>query len=156
MSKKNLLIIPSVVLGAISLLLVKASPNQAENCIPLSVVGGTGTSVTKQVSTPGLVTDNNWNTDFAVPTNQSFSQFIATVKSESSDKGDFQVEMFLKYNNDTADKVFKGTVALPPGESKNLVGNPRKGESPYQVNLKVGSTGTIGFTYTLSVLGCRN
>lgn len=156
------MIAPRAALGTLFLLLSVSLPVSAETCTPLNVVGGEGTEVTKRVSAPslpigpfGLGFRNNWNTDFAVPNNASFKKYIVTIKSESTAAANFPVSMFLKYSDDTADETYKGNVELSPGQSRELSASPRIGEQPYQVNLNIGSLGSKGFTYTLSVRACR-
>lgn len=151
----KLWMIPGTIVSSLALLLLTSNTNQAQNCVPLNVVGGTGTEVTKSVSSPAIIGNNNWNTDFAVPARTNFRQYIAVVKSESTDTANYDTKMFLKYANNTADPVFEGNLNLPSGETKQITGSPRRGEQPYQVNLNIGGIGAMGYTYTLSVLGCR-
>jgi hypothetical protein len=153
---KNLgLIIPVTVLSSITILIGNVKPSQAKpECTPLAVVGGTGTSVTKKIS-GGVIMGDDYNTDFAVPDDSAYTTFVATIKSDSTEKADLPVEMFLKYSDDTSGKVFEGNVALEPSESKEISGQPRVDQQPYQVNVKIGSIGTSGFGYTLSVVGCK-
>jgi hypothetical protein len=70
--------------GTVGLLLSLSlgSSAQAETCYPLDVIGGDGTTVTKTVSPfSTLVTSNNWNTDFVVPSDRVFSSYEATTVS---------------------------------------------------------------------------
>lgn len=153
---KNLpLIIPVTVLTSSALLLGNIKPSQSQpKCTPLAVIGGTGTSVSKSVS-GGVITGNNYNTDFAVPSGSNFKSFIATIRSDSTRRADMPVEMFLKYSDGTDGRVFQGNVPLEPNQAKQISGTPRVGQQPFQVNLKVGSVGTTGFSYTLYVVGCK-
>jgi hypothetical protein len=53
---------------------------QSSHIQSLDVVGYSGTQVEKTVSFPGtLITQNNWNTDFAVPGDESFKEFVTTL-----------------------------------------------------------------------------
>jgi len=153
---KNLpLIISVTALTSLTVLVANIQPSESKpKCTPLSVVGGTGTSVNKKIS-GGILTGDDYNTDFAVPTDSSYKTFVATIQSESTEKANLPVEMFLKYSDDTAGKVFDGNVALEPNQAKEISGAPRVDQQPYQVNVKIGSIGTTGFGYTLSVVGCK-
>ena len=164
---KLLMIARPAALGTLCLLLSASLPLSAQNrCSLLKVVGGEAnqTVVSKKVSPPGafipvpFVTPkirNNWNTDFEVPSNVSFTKYIAKIESISTKKATFSTSMFLKYSNDTADETYKGDIQLTPGQSTELRANPRRGEQPYQVNLLIGGFNAVGHSYKLSVRGCR-
>ncbi|WP_126147114.1 hypothetical protein [Synechococcus elongatus] len=125
------------------------------NCTPLAVVGGAGTSVTKTV-TPGGAGPffrDNWDTDFAVPTDATFRRYVATIRSLSASTT-YQASLNLKYSNGTADQTFKGSFALPRNGSQELVGQPRRDSQPFQVNVNLGGLKAVGSTYTLTVAGC--
>jgi hypothetical protein len=126
-------------------------------CVPFKVVGGEGNSVSKQVSQPNMtkLLRSNWDTDFAVPTRQSFKRFMVTLKSESSAKAPFKVQINLKYNDKTVDNAFDSKVELDPGKSKVTTVMPRINNQPYQINVNVGGTDAIGYGYNLSVSGCE-
>jgi hypothetical protein len=126
-------------------------------CAPFKVVGGAGNSVSKQVSQPNMtqLVRSNWDTDFAVPTRESFKRFVVTLKSESSAKAPFQVQINLKYSDRTVDNAFDSKVELDPGKSKVITVMPRINNQPYQVNVNVGGTDAIGYGYNLSVSGCE-
>ncbi len=130
------------------------SSAQAETCTSLNIIGASGTSAKKTVSPfSTLVTNNNWNTDFAVPSEQSFSRFVATIVPEK--RADYDLELNLKYSNETSDRSYKkGNVGVTFGHLLHLVGIPRPNSEPYQVNVFVGGLNAIGNTYTVSVEGC--
>ena len=130
-----------------------------EGCTPLPVIGGEGTEVTKTASparVPNLALiwiGPNWNTDFEVPEGASFSRYYATVLSE--DSGSFDIEMYLKYDDDTADLVHEEDDFLMSEQHLHVMsGEPRESSQPYEVNLKVGGSGMVQDTYSLQVLGC--
>lgn len=142
-------------LATLAMMFVLGNSSQAQVCTPLSVVKGQGTSVDKKVSTPDLlIVGDNWNTDFAVPSNRSFRQFIATLRSKSTQTELVNVEVFLKYSNGTADRSFGSDVRIPAGKSHKVFASPRLDEQPYQVNVKVGDIDSVGFDYNVSVSGC--
>lgn len=136
-------------------------PVQAETCTPIPLVGGQGSEVTKTVSQPTIpgpfgvkITRNNWNTDWAVPGGQNFRRFIVTITS--NDGGPFDVKMFLKYSDQTADEFYNNSaIQIPPNKPLKIEGTPRPDNQPYQVNLFVDGIPAMGKTYTASVVGCR-
>lgn len=77
---------------------------------PIPLVGGQGSTVTKTVSTPTIpapfginITRNNWNTDWAVPSNNNtFRRYL--VEISSNDGGPFDIRIYLKYSDQTADQ----------------------------------------------------
>ena len=139
-------------------------PVYAEKCTPVPVVGGQGSSVTKEVSAPTIpagplgmlgvdVTHNNWNTDWAVPNNAKFRRYIVTINS--NDGGPFDIRMYLKYSDQTADQFYNTEgVQFQPGKPLIIEATPRPGQQPYQVNLFVNGLGSLGKSYTASVVGC--
>jgi len=137
----------------ISAVVMAGMPAIAETCTPLQVVGGKGaTQITKKISPPGtLVTSNNWNTDFVVPGRQSFERFVARVTPRNT--SNYAIQLNLKYNNDSVDKVFDNKVSLKAFQTQVMRAYPRQGAEPYQINLVVGQA--IGDTYTARVFGCN-
>ncbi|MEL7037365.1 MAG: hypothetical protein AAFO04_17350 [Cyanobacteria bacterium J06592_8] len=154
---------PRILWGTLALLFSFSLPVKAETCTPLAVVKGEGTSVTKRVSPPnaGIIPfvpvgyRGNWDTDFAIAGNANYRYFVATIRSASEDPAKFKVQMFLKYSDGTADRVFNDSVRLDPEESQQMTGEPRSGDLPYQVNLNVGGGDAIGHSYTIWVEGCQ-
>ncbi len=125
---------------------------------PLMPVGGTDPEVVKRVSAPGLLlTRNNWNTDFVVPSNQSFNSF--RVNLFFKDSGNYQAEMFLKYGNNSNDRFYDERIVTEENKLFQTDAYPRRRQGrnvqPFQVNVKVGNTGSIGKVYVVSVDGCR-
>ncbi|PZO38447.1 MAG: hypothetical protein DCF19_16105 [Pseudanabaena frigida] len=143
-------------LGILGLLISLSfvSSAQAETCTALNVIGATGTSVKKTVSPfSTLVTNNNWNTDFAVPSDRSFNRYVATIIPENN--ANFDVELNLKYSDNSSSRAYKkDNVAVKVGKPLRLVGSPQPQLDPFQVNVFIGGLNAIGNTYTLSVLGC--
>lgn len=138
---------------AISAVTLAALPVSAQTCAPLRIAEGTGTQVEKSVSIPATgVTKSNWNTDFVVPSTQRFSRYVAEIVPQNG--GEYEIQMFLKYNNETADKVYDQTIKLQQGKPFTIPGTPRTNAIPYQVNLKVGGVQAVGNSYTASVSGC--
>lgn len=154
---------PFLFVGILTVLLPVSLSVNAQTCTPLAVVKGEGTSVTKKVSAPNVGTipripagyRGNWDTDFIVPNNATFTEYIATIQSLSSDVGTFQIKMYLKYADDTADRIFDGGIQLDPNQQQQISGMPRSNTQPYQVNVNIGGIKALGYSYTLSVKGCQ-
>jgi hypothetical protein len=126
--------------------------------VPLMPVGGTDPEVVKRVSAPSLLlTRNNWNTDFVVPSNWSFTSF--RVNLFFKDSGSYQSEMFLKYGNNSNDRFYDERIVTEGNKLFQTAAYPRRQQGrniqPFQVNVKVGNTGAIGKVYVVSVDGCR-
>lgn len=139
--------------GFAGVLLSMTSPAIAQNCRPLGVVGGIGTSVTKTVSPPAtLWTRNNWNTDFEVPGGARFNRYVVRMTAQTG--AAFPTKIFLKYSNNTADNFLNKTVPLNPGQSIAFPATPRPANDPFQVNVFVGGIEVTGQVYMLSVEGC--
>jgi hypothetical protein len=130
------------------------SSAQADECYPLNVIGDTGTTVKKTVSPfSTLVTSNNWNTDFSVPSDRSFNSFEATIVPENN--ANYDVEMSLKYRDRSSSRSYKkDNVAVKVGQPLRLIGIPQSPSNPFQVNVFVGGLNAIGNTYSVSVEGC--
>ena len=143
-------------LGVVSLVLSLslASSVQAETCTPLKVIGAVGTKVKKTVSPIStLVTNNNWNTDFAVPGGRSFNRYVATIMPENN--ANYDVKLNLKYSDKSSGEVYKqDNVAVKAGVPLNMSGAPRSQSEPFEVNVFVGGISAIGNTYSVSVAGC--
>jgi hypothetical protein len=126
-------------------------------CTPLKVVEGTGTTVVKKISAPGvplpygLKKNDNWNTDFLVTS--PATTYVADIVAENL--GNYRISMYLKYPDNTADKVFDQDVSLQNNQKYTVRGSRRTNMSPYQVNLFVGGVPVVGNSYTATVYGCR-
>jgi hypothetical protein len=143
----------SMTIAAVTILL-SSLPVAAQTCTPLQAVGTNRTQVQKSVSPPSTgATRSNWNTDFAIPTGLGYRSYAVTVLPRNG--GEYRVQAFLKYSNNTADKVFDRTVTLRDGQNLNLSGSPRLNADPYQVNVQVGGVRAVGNTYTVFASGCR-
>jgi len=127
---------------------------EAQTCVPLKVIGGQGTKVKKTVSPLStLVTNNNWNTDFAVPGGRSFNRYVATIVPENN--ANYDVKLNLKYSDNTSiESDRQDNIAVKVRQPIRLEGIPRATSEPFQVNVFVGGNSATGNTYTLSVSGC--
>ncbi|HIK18900.1 MAG TPA: hypothetical protein IGS53_26950 [Leptolyngbyaceae cyanobacterium M33_DOE_097] len=128
-------------------------PASAQTCTPLQAIGDNTTTVEKSVSPPGTgITRDNWNTDFVVPSDRSFRRYVATIFPLNG--GEYNVQMNLKYNNETADTVYNQVAELPERQPFSVTGASRPNANPYQVNLQVGGVPVIGNAYRVSVSAC--
>jgi hypothetical protein len=130
-------------------------PASAQVCTPLRAIGASSSQIQKKVSVPGagVISRNNWNTDFAVPNAGEYRYYVATINPKN--EGTYSIQMALKYGNESADKVYDQKIELAKGKPLNISGSPRVSGKPYQVNLSVGGVEVVGNTYTVAVSGCR-
>ncbi|MEO0538854.1 MAG: hypothetical protein AAF215_33970 [Cyanobacteria bacterium P01_A01_bin.123] len=154
-SHKSLAVGAMVMAAIATVSFIPTSKAQAQSCVPLGVVEGESTEVTKVVSPPGLfVLQSNWNTDFIVPSNGNFTEFVATVVS--TDGTIYDIDVNLKYSDNTVDMPYsRRSINLVENEPLEISVPSRVGENPFQVNLRVGGIEAEGNTYTASVMGCR-
>ena len=127
----------------------------AASCFPLNVVDGRGSVVEKNVSPPSTgITKDNWNTDFAVSGKTKYQDYIVDITPVKS--GNYDVELYLKYSDNTTDNFYKkSNISLVAGKPLEVSATPRQGQMPYQVNVRVGGLEAIDKPYTVSVRGCR-
>ncbi|MBW4695293.1 MAG: hypothetical protein KME27_26380 [Lyngbya sp. HA4199-MV5] len=141
----------TMVIGAMVCLGTSAN---AQSCRLLRVVEGKGaTSVAKKVSAASTpLSPSNWNTDFAVSSGQRYRYYAATIRAKN--KGNYNIQMNLKYANRTSDKVYDSKVSLKDNEAVNVSGSPRLNAEPYQINVVVGGIPVTGNAYTVAVSAC--
>ena len=159
----------SIILGSLIALSGLTLPAQAktETCIPILLVGGQGNQVIKTVSPPTIpagplgmlgvnITNNDWNTDWAVPLGDGkpFRRFLVTLLS--NDGGPFEVRMYLKYGDQTSDEFFnQKSLQLTNDQPLKIEAIPRADNQPYQVNVFVAGIDALGKSYSATVVGCR-
>ncbi len=157
----RLLLIPA---ASLTLLLGLGLPVHAEQCTPLPLVGGEGSEVSKEISPPTLPVPlpgplgarirNNWNTDWAIPGGAVYNRFVVTFIPQ--DTGEFNLEVHLKYSDDSSDRVYKnGRAKLTYNEPVIIEAVPRPNDQPYQVNLMAGGARSVGNSFRARVEGCR-
>ena len=154
-------------LGIIASICSLNLPVQAETCQAIPLVGGQGNQVMKTVSPPTIpagplgmlgvnITNNDWNTDWAVPLGDGkpFRRFLVTLLS--NDGGPFEVRMYLKYGDQTSDEFFnQKSLQLPNDKPLKIEAIPRANNQPYQVNVFVAGINALGKSYSATVVGCR-
>jgi hypothetical protein len=159
----------SIILGSLIVLsgLTPSAQAKTETCIPIPLVGGEGNQVIKKVSPPTIpagplgmlgvnITNNDWNTDWAVPLGDGkpFRRFL--VKLLSNDGGPFEVRMYLKYGDQTSDEFFnQKSLQLSNDKPLKIEAIPRANNQPYQVNVFVAGIDALGKSYSATVVGCR-
>jgi hypothetical protein len=143
-----------LVVSGLLLSLSFVSSAQADECYPLNVIGDIGTTVKKTVSPfSTLVTSNNWNTDFSVPSDRSFNSYEATIIPEND--ANYDLELSLKYRDRSSSRSYKkDNVGVKVGQPLKLIGVPQSPRNPSQINVFVGGLNAIGNTYSISVEGC--
>ncbi|CAK6698198.1 hypothetical protein VB734_14330 [Synechococcus sp. BA-124 BA4] len=150
-----------VALAALTLLSAGLAPGAAAaSCTYLPAVGG-GTSVSKSIQLNGPLVfpfgRTNFNTDFTV--NRAFSSYKVNFKSNSSERGPYPIQAYLKFSDGTNLQVVNETLDARPGQFRQFGPfYPPSGKLVSQVNVKVGSgynANATGFSYTISVFGCR-
>jgi len=132
----------------------------AEKCEFLQPIGGNGVTpiVTKRVGRDKLIGKPNWNTDFIVT--RPFSSFKFFFTADSSDAvAKYPVSGFMKFSDGTSLQVINETMKPPIGKGRMFgpfLAVPGKQAS--QMNFKVGASsdpGSLGFSYRISVQGCK-
>ena len=132
----------------------------APNCTFLQPVGGNGTSpiVSKSVGRGKLIGHTNWNTDFFVT--QPFTSYKFFFTANSSDpNAQYPVEGYMKFSDGSNLQMFN-TLMNPPMGTGKMFGPfaAVPGKQTTQMNFKVGASndpGALGFSYRISVQGCR-
>jgi len=142
----------SVGLGFASTLMVSL-PAQADTCTPLRVVGGQGFEVRKRIERRGgIVTSNNWNTDFIVPGGVRFNYYTITITAENT--ANYNVAAHFKYPDNSSSTVFEnGSLPLQQWKPRSLNVKSPTGRQPFQVNLRIG--GNNGNVYRARISACR-
>lgn len=151
----------SAFVTTLTLMVTVNLPAVAETCIPLSLVGGEGSEVSKTVSQPTIpgpfgitITRNNWNTDWAIPGGINFNRFVTTITAPNG--GSFNIRMFLKYSDQTSEDIFnKDSVAIDSKKPLIIEKKSSSDDFPFQINLFIGGLNQIGNSYTASVVGCH-
>jgi len=152
MNKTYVAVISTVVIAALPItgLLNSNLPARAQSCVKLREVTTGQTSISKRISARALG-ENNWNTDFAVPTGTTFSYFIANVWPENN--ATYQITISLKYNDNTSSQAFRDSIPL---QRHNLFSKrfwAPTAKQPFQINMNVG--GQLNDAYAVSVQACR-
>ena len=166
------------ILGFVTVLLSMSLPLQAQEsstdvplpafpnrCEALSLVGGEGSEVSKEISPPGVNiplpgpasagTRNNWHTDWIVPGDQAYQSYMVLFMTHT--EREYDVAMYLKYPDDTNERFYREQrVELPANQLITVEVTPERTDlPPYQLNTNIGGIQAIGARYTVAVAGCR-
>ena len=145
---------------ALGVALWGGSAGAAPTCTFLQPVGGNGSSpiVSKSVGRGKLIGKTNWNTDFFIT--QSYTSFKFFFTANSSDaQAQYPVEGNMKFSDGSSLQMFNTEMNPPMGTGKMFgpfASVP--GKQATQMNFKVGASkdpGALGFSYRISVQGCR-
>jgi hypothetical protein len=124
--------------------------NSNNNCEAFKEVTTDQTEIRKKIHT-GIISKDNWNTDFAIPTGKKYDFFVANMRPENDD--DYEVSIYLKYPDGSNSSVYNRNVPLERNETYSLTFQTPTEKQPYQVNFRVG--GSNNNAYTISILGCE-
>ncbi|MFY8149821.1 MAG: hypothetical protein ACOVNL_11490 [Prochlorococcaceae cyanobacterium] len=146
--------------AACASLLPFAGVARAETCTFLQPIGGNGTSpvVSKSVGRGKLIGKTNWNTDFIVDQPYASYKFFFTANSSDAN-AKYPVEGYMKFSDGSNLQVIKTEMNPPIGTGRMFGPFPAvAGKQASQMNFKVGASsdpGALGFSYRISVQGCR-
>jgi hypothetical protein len=145
---------------ALGVALWGGSAAAAPTCTFLQPVGGNGSSpiVSKSVGRGKLVGKTNWNTDFFITQPYTSFKFFFTANSSDA-QAQYPVEGNMKFSDGTSLQMFN-TLMNPPMGTGKMFGPFASvpGKQAAQMNFKVGASndpGALGFSYRISVQGCR-
>lgn len=145
---------------AVTAPLLFASSAMAQSCSFLTPIGGDGVSpvVSKTVGRGKLLGKTNWNTDFIVNKPYASYKFFFTANS-SDPSAQYPVEAYMKFTDGSSLQVVNTRMSPPMGTGKMFGPFPAvAGKQASQMNFKVGASddpGALGFSYRISVQGCR-
>ena len=142
-------------LSILTTVLIPSLPVQAQSCIPIKIDGRDSNQVTNTISPPGtLVSGDNWDTNWSIPSEKSFRRFFLTFIPR--DSAEYDVEVNLVYQDNTREQFYyQDALQLIAGQNLPVLIAPSSGQAPSQVSLVVGGLQAIGNTYTASVVGCE-
>jgi hypothetical protein len=152
--------ITAAVVLAAGLPLGLLAPAAAQTCTFLQPIGGNGASpiVNKSVGRGKLIGKTNWNTDFFVTQPYRSFKFFFTANSSDA-KAQYPVQGYLKFSDGSSLQVINALMNPPMGTGRMFGPFPAvPGKQTSQVNFKVGASndpGALGFSYRISVQGCR-
>ncbi len=122
-------------------------PDPPQNCIYLKEVPSGEMVVRKVIS----LTNSNANTDFAVPTGTSFSNFNVKFVPENNSR--YRIDVNLKYNDNSSSRPISRSI---DAKRFDLYEHPFQlptDRQPFQVNTRI--TGSRNTAYQVFVLACQ-
>lgn len=140
-------------------------PSFPSNCEVLSLVGGEGSEVTKEISPPSVNiplpgpasagTRSNWHTDWVIANAQDYQTYMVIFMPHTD--REYDVAMYLKYPDDTNQRFYREQrIELIANEPIIVEVTPERSDlAPYQVNTNIGGIQAVGARYTVAAAGCR-
>jgi hypothetical protein len=136
-------------LGCTSVALLSGgAPVQAQSpkdCEPLQEVSTGNTAVRKVIKV------GDQNTDFSVPTSETFKAYVVTLTPEND--ANYPLTINLKYNDGSSSTAYKRNVPLQRGVADVRAFRTPTERQPYQLNVVV--SGALNNAYQLSAMACR-
>ena len=132
----------------------------AGDCRFLEPIGGNGITpiVSKKVGPGKLLGRPNWNTDFVVDQPYRSYRFFFTATS-TDPRSRYPVSGTMKFTDGSSLQLFQQTLSPPVGRGRQFGPYPAvPGKQPSQMNFRIGAAdqpGALGFSYRISVQGCR-
>ncbi|KEF42369.1 MAG: hypothetical protein ER33_05800 [Cyanobium sp. CACIAM 14] len=153
---------PLVVVGVVMAMVPLPTPKvlAQSRCSFLPPIGGKGLSpvVAKSVGPGKIIGKTNWNTDFLVTRPYSSFRFYFTANS-SDPNASYPVEGYMKFSDGSSLQVFSETLRPAIGTGRMFGPYPAvPGKGATEMNFKVGASGdpgALGYSYRISVQGCR-
>lgn len=131
-------------------LMAQATEASDSTCIPLQEVTTGQNEIRKRIENRSLL-GNNWNTDFLVPTEPTFSYFVAFVTPENN--GPYWMDLHLRMSHGGSEKVLSERADLQSGSTYSIPFQSDTGRQPAVINARLG--GVNGNFYTISVAACE-
>ena len=127
--------------------------------VPLSVVGGQETELTKRVESrgnplvPGSVERHDRNSsNWFVPQDQKFKKFIITLTPQSSSY--FNIEVNFIYSDHDGTRRSREQPLLAAGQPFAIAVDIVDNKQPVTLHLYVGGEEAVGTEYKVSAKGC--
>jgi hypothetical protein len=130
--------------------MAQATEAAASTCIPLQEVTTGQNEVRKRIENRSLL-GNNWHTDFLVPSEPTFSYFVAFVTPENS--APYWMDLHLRMPHGGSEKVLSERADLAGGSTYSIPFQSDTGRQPAVINARLG--GVNGNFYTISIAACE-
>lgn len=130
--------------------IAQATEASASTCTPLQEVTTGQNEIRKRIENRSLL-GNNWNTDFLVPNEPTFSYFVAFVTPENN--GPYWLDLHLRMPHGGSEKVLSERADLQSGSTYSIPFQSDTGRQPTVINARLG--GVNGNFYTISVAACE-
>lgn len=125
-------------------------PADLESCQYLREVTTGETSIRKQIQVR-LLTGNNWNTDFVVPSTERFQYYVALMTPEND--ATYDVTINLRYPNNSTSTALNRNMPMIRDTTYTMLFQSPTNDQPFQINFRIG--GPNNNAYVISALACR-